>query len=249
MLANRTLNKTGGNREKRLAYRQGIFHTFQAMNQAEERYGDAVFFERLHTVDTKDFAAAMDIYGNAFPLHERQPAASISDRVFNGKNQLMIGRFNEKVVFMALLWPFESSPFILLDYMATNTDYRGNKIATRFLQQMEIVLRQTNKYFILEAEDPAFGPNREQRQRRVHFYRANGARQLAGIQFMLPALQEGPSTEMILMIFPAWHSETIEGPIIRQLIIRIYKELYNRNEEEALLNSSGYIDKTTITFA
>jgi hypothetical protein len=142
------------------------------MNQAEEKFSSAVFFERLHTVDTKDFAAAIDIYTNAFPLHERQPTALIKERVFNGMIRLMIGRLDKKVVFMALLWPLESSPFILPDYMATHPDYRGKKIVACFLQHMKIALNNTNKYFILEVEDPAIGLNREQRQQRVHFYRA-----------------------------------------------------------------------------
>ena len=215
------------------------------MDHAKKEY-NAVFFERLHRVDTKDFTAAMDIYNNAFPQQERQPAAIISERISDGRNELIVGRLNKKIVFIALLWPFESSPFILLDYMATHPDYRRQKIAAGFLQQMKVLLNQTHKYLILEAEDPAFGPNREQRQQRVHFYRANGARQFAGIQLTLPALQEGPVTEMILMIFPAWHSETIESTIVRQLIVQIYKELYNRTEEEALVNSAGYIDKITI---
>jgi len=216
------------------------------MDHAKKEYNDAVFFERLHTVDTEDFAAVMDIYTSAFPVQERQPATIIRDRVIDGRNQLMVGRSGKTIVFMALLWPFESSPFILLDYMATHPDYRRQKIAASFLQQMKVQLNKIHKYLILEAEDPAFGLNREQRQQRVHFYRANGARQFAGIQFTLPALQAGPVTEMILMIFPAWHSEMIESTVVRQLIVQIYKELYNRTEEEALVNSTGYIDKITI---
>jgi GNAT superfamily N-acetyltransferase len=216
------------------------------MNQEGKPYSDNLVFEQLHAVDTKDYAAAMAIYTSAFPLHERQPAALIKNRVVNGDNQLLVGRLNKKIVFMALLWPFEPGPFILLDYMATHPGHRGKKIAARFLLHMKLLLNQHNKHFILEAEDPAFGLNREQRQQRVHFYLSNGAQQLAGVQFILPALQQGPATEMILLIFPAWQSKTIESEMVSRLIMRIYKELYNRNEEEALLNSSGYIDKTTI---
>lgn len=217
------------------------------MKQDEDQYTGEIAFESLRETDSDDYSAAMTIYATAFPPEERQPAELIRGRVLDGNNQLIIGRLYKQVVFMALLWPFENSLFVLLDYMTTHPGWRGQKIATRFLTHMKNLLLADGKYCILETEDPSFGLNRQQRKRRLQFYRASGAQQLAGIRFRLPALQPGPATDMLLMIFPEWKHSTIEAALVKALIIRIYKELYNRTRADALENSSGYTGKSLIT--
>jgi len=216
------------------------------MNRMSNPYTDELVFEALQTPDEKEYAAVLSIYKNSFPKNERHPEGVIRERIEKGSNQLMVGKTNGQIIFMALLWPLNDTPFILLDYMATDPKYRNKKIGTRFLAHMKPVLKASNRYFILEAENPATGLNREERAQRVNFYRSNGAKQLMGVQFLLPALQEGSTTEMILMIFPGWPGNFISSEIVAELIRRIYKELYNVNEADALANSSGYLNKTTI---
>ena len=216
------------------------------MNNTVSARSSEMVFTPLRDTVSNDFFAAMRIYTDAFPSYERHPDDVIMQRVNNGSNQLIVGKLGQEVVFMALLWPFTNSSFILLDYMATDSKHRGKKIGARFLEHMTSELTTNRKFFILEVEDPAFGFNQQQRQRRIEFYRSNGAKQLAGVQFTLPALQQGSSTRMILMIFPGWLDSSIDSAKVADLVKRIYKELYNRNEQEALANSSGYIGKAAI---
>ena len=216
------------------------------MNWISNPHTDELVFEALQTPNEKEYTAVLSIYSNSFPKNERHPEPVIRERIDKGSNQLMVGKTRGQIVFMALLWPLKNTPFILLDYMATDPQYRGKKIGTRFLAHMKPVLAAGNNFFILEAEDPATGLNREQRAQRVNFYRSNGAKQLMGVQFLLPALQEGSATPMILMIFPGWPGNFISSGIVANLIRRLYKELYNLSEPDALANSSGYFNKTAI---
>lgn len=120
--------------------------------------------------------AALDIYEYAFPANERHPLEVITARIAAGQNQLYIAHKENETIFMALLWPLRNTPFILLDYMATGATGRGQNIGSRFLQHLQTIAKEQDKYFIIEAEHPGYGDNREERQRRIAFYKKNGAK-------------------------------------------------------------------------
>lgn len=206
-------------------------------------------FERHINIEDDLFQEAMAIYMQAFPLQERQPEHVIKERVAKGNSELYIGRIQYTVIFIAILFPLHQSDFILLDYMATHADHQGKKVAAGFLSFMQPVLQKANKYFILEVEDPATGNNKSIREKRMAFYRANDAYQLNGVHYLLPALQGNETTDMVLMLFPQYPNNSIPSSIVKKLIIRLYEELYNRSETEALQNSSGYTGKTMITLS
>ena len=54
---------------------------------------------------------------------------------------------------------------------------------------------------------------------------------------MLPPLDGSTPTEMILMIFPEYGDEKISGALVKNLIIQMYQELYNRHRDDALLGT------------
>src|SRR5215471_6098379 len=189
-------------------------------------------FSQIKDIGSPDFKAALDIYAEAFPANERHPLNIIKDRVKKGLNIAYIGRLNNKVVFMALLWPLKNTKFILLDYMATSSRQRGKNIGSLFMQEMRASLEKEGKHFIMEIENPEFGDNKEEREKRVAFYRKNGAKELKSVRYILPALQRSKPTEMILMIFPPYKDEKIGVSVVKKLITQIYKELYNRSAKD-----------------
>lgn len=197
-------------------------------------------FIPITDAESKGFSTAMHIYSGAFPLNERQPLSLLKHRVSNGLNQLYAGHVEGKIVFIALLWPLRNTNFILLEYMATSEAYRGKKIGAYFLQTMRKVLEEEKKYFIIEAEDPAYGDNKSERQRRLAFYKRNGARELRGVKFILPAIQGTTSTEMKLLVFPGYDPGKIDAMLVKGLILQIYREVYNYAAATDLFASSPY---------
>jgi len=148
---------------------------------------------------------------------------------------LFIGYLEDKVVFMALLYPLKNTDFILLDYMATDKDFRNKKIAGIFIKH--ILNKIPEKYFLLEVEDPRYGTNKEEREKRLNFYKKLGAKELKDIRYILPPLSGNVPTQMILMVLPEYDEEKISGGLVKKLIIQIYKELYNRSVNDEFLNS------------
>lgn len=196
-------------------------------------------FSEIKDVNHRDFKEAIRIYTESFPPNERHSTDTIEKRVKEKLYQMFIGRLNDKVVFMALLYPLKNTNFILFDYMATDKKFRNKGIGIEYMKNVLRIFKKNtfNKYLILELENPKYGDNKEQRKRRVKFYKRFGAKELKNVRYVLPPLSGGNPTEMILMVLPGYNEGKIGGDLVKKLIIKIYKELYNRDENDGLLNS------------
>jgi GNAT superfamily N-acetyltransferase len=196
-----------------------------------------VEFRELKQTQNKEFDEAMELYLKAFPANERHPIEVITERVRAGLSQLYVGSLGDEVIFMALLWPLRATDFVLLDYIATKDNYRSKGIASAFLEQMKTKLRSLDKYFILEVESPETAGNKVEKENRIAFYKRQGAKEMQGIRYILPPLHGTVPTEMILMLFPDYQHEEIDGSIVKKIVTQIYQELYNRDANDALLRS------------
>ena len=194
-----------------------------------------VRFSKIRNIDHKDFEEAISIYQESFPSNERQTKDTIKKRINENIYQMFIGHLENKVVFMALLYPLKKTDFILLDYMATEESFRGKTIGTFFIKN--ILKKIKPKYLILEIENPRDGNNKTQRKQRMKFYKRLGAKQMKNVRYILPPLSGNVPTEMVLMVLPDYSKGKIESALVKKLIKQIYKELYDRNKEDELLNS------------
>jgi GNAT superfamily N-acetyltransferase len=194
-------------------------------------------FHQITNIAGAEFGAAMEIYRLSFPENESQPVDKIEARVKAGLSDMIVGEKDGKVVFMALLYPLRGTDFILLDYIATAQDYRNQGIGAEFLNNIINSNKADGKYLILEVDDPRFGENKVERQRRVGFYQRLGAKIMKDVQYFLPPFSSDVPTEMILMMLPAPKGMIIEGAVVRNMIQKIYKELYDRGPDDRLLKS------------
>jgi len=198
-------------------------------------FNGIVFYE-ISDITSKEFSEAIEIYDKAFPLNEKHTCESIREDVANGIYRLVVGDVNNEIVFMALFWPLKDTNFILFDYMATKEGYRNRGIGSIFMENMFSILDIGGKYLILEVENPNYGENRELKKRRIDFYRRYGAKTMKDVNYILPPLSGGVSTEMVLMIMPEYGNGKIKGELVKNIIKRIYKELSGRNEDDPYLN-------------
>ena len=204
--------------------------TFQSPGQTE------IVFSSLKDVNLPEFKSALQIYANAFPVNERHRDQVIYHRVAQGLNNLIVGKKGGRVVFIALLWPLKRTRFVLLDYMATDPAFRGQGIAKEFLASQLRLLTLSCQYFLIEVEDPRSGSNRSEREKRIQFYIDNGAVIISDLPYILPALQGHEPTDMWLMIFPS-PIEPIPGSEMKQVIIQVYRELYQQDAPESVLSN------------
>ena len=194
-------------------------------------------FKEINRVDSREFSEAMEIYAEAFPANERHPAPLIAERVRDGLSKLYVASSDGEIIFIALLWPLKTTEFLLLDYMATKATHRGKGIASAFLTELGKKLSNSGQYLVMEVEDPKVGDRQNEKEKRVTFYKRLGAKVLEGVRYLLPPLDGTIPTEMILMMFPEHSGKEIGGPLIKSVIFQIYRELYNRQEDDALLGT------------
>lgn len=196
-----------------------------------------IHFSQVAPTHNQPIEDAIAIYLNSFPANERHSVELIRQRVEAGSSQLHIGRMGDDVVCMALLWPFKAIPFILLDYLAVKNGYRGANIGSGFMEYLSGVAKSMGKTMVLEVEHPDFGNNREERMGRINFYLSTGAYLLDDFTYILPALDSTTPTQMVLMLYPPQADTHYYTNDIKQLVIMLYEELYNRSSDDPLLNS------------
>ena len=194
-------------------------------------------FTEINKTDSHEFAEAMKIYEEAFPANERHAVNVIGERVSKGLSTLYTGSSDNEIAFIALLWPLKETDFILLDYIATKDAHRGKGIASAFLEKLRTDLLNSAKHLILEVERPEVGDNSGEKEKRVMFYKRRGAKVMDGVRYLLPPLAGGEPTEMILMLFPESKNESISSTVVKNLITQMYRELYGRPEDDALLGT------------
>ena len=194
-------------------------------------------FQQISNTENIYFFDAIRIYNESFPVNERQPLATIIKRLKENKSELFVGILNEEVVCMALLWNFIDLEFVLLDYMAVDEKYRNNKYGGVFFSFLSDRILNYHKHMVIEVENYLFGNNIEQRKKRINFYLNNGAYILKDTPYVLPSLDNTLSTEMLLMIAPRFNEDYIDTAIVEKLIIKLYKELYGKTQNDILLSS------------
>jgi GNAT superfamily N-acetyltransferase len=196
-------------------------------------------FSQVKDTNTNQFTQAIDIYTQSIPATGRQPVDTIKERINSGKEYLYVGVKDDQVSMMALIYPLADTQFVLLDYLAVKDEHRKHGIGSEFLKKITEITGLKNKLFLCEVDDPKIGSEQEQetRQRRVYFYRKNGAKILKHVHYVLPPLQGNTPTDMILLVISkndrmVW----IAGDAVKEAIVQIYRELYGRDETDPLLS-------------
>jgi hypothetical protein len=180
---------------------------------------------------------AFAIYRKSFPVNERQKEDLIRQRLNSGREELFAGLKKDEMISMSLVFKLSNPEFVLLDYVAVSENERGTGTGTLFMQWLIENCYQSNKQMILEVEYPGEGKNIEERHRRVNFYRKLGAKCLHGVNYILPALDGITSTKMILMIFEQKNISALPKPEVETLILDLYKQVYNMNADEPLVQN------------
>ena len=195
-------------------------------------------FSEVKDTNTTQFTQATAIYTESIPAAERQTLDTIKERVNSGKEKLYIGEKDGEVSMMALLYPLEGTQFVLLDYIAVKEEHRKHGVGSEFLKNIYKITGYRDKLFLCEVEDPKTGTAQEQetRQKRIYFYRKNGAKILKHVRYLLPPLQGNTPTEMILLVISQSNRLLwLAGDAIKEAVVQIYSELYGRDESDPLL--------------
>jgi len=104
-----------------LAKNHSNSHSENHSNSHSENHSEihSVNFYEILDASCWEFEAAIQIYIASFHENERRPNASIIEMLECGRSRLIAGEARGEIVFMALLYPLNGTPFLLGDYLAT----------------------------------------------------------------------------------------------------------------------------------
>lgn len=181
------------------------------------------------------------IYQNSFPANERQTLETLKIRLKEEKEVLFAAKINNEMVGIGFLFDLLGSDFLLLDYLAVKQNHQGKQIGEALFSHLKNYARLQEKHLLMEVDDPEFGDDKPYRVKRIAFYQKNGALWLKDIKYILPALDGTNPTEQILMLVPKNSKSEFSGEEIKDLVKRLYAELYGISGEDtnlANINSS-----------
>jgi GNAT superfamily N-acetyltransferase len=195
----------------------------------------SVNFHEITDASSLEFEAAMRIYVESFPENERRPIATIKKMLESGESRLMVGEREKVIIFMALLYPIKGTSFLLGDYLATAESCRSTGIGRAFLMHILDGMRDLQcNFFLIEIENPYLNED-ETKMRRLKFYKRLGMKELMSVGYILPPFQGTEPVELILMLFSREDADHLAGEIVRDLVIRLFGELYGRFEGDEFL--------------
>lgn len=210
--------------------------TFRASAELRDGSEREVVFEQVRRDDHPTFSDAMRIYTGSIPYDEQRTELELRIRVRKGETELFVGRVGMEVVFMALLWPLEGTELVLLDYMATHESFRSKGIGSAFLSDIVPQLQRQSRSLLIEVDHPSYGHDRLTRQRRLEFYRRNGAKEIAPMFYALPPLLGGYRHKpMLLLLLPPTPDMTISGRVVYYAVRQLYRQLYGRGTGDETL--------------
>jgi len=190
-------------------------------------------FEEIN-IDDPQFNEAIEIYNEAFPDKEKRPLNDLKNNINDGE-KLFIGKYNNSTIMLSIIWEIKNTDYLFLDYIAVKKEYRNKRIGTKFLKNIFNIFKNYNNV-IFEVENPEEGENKNQRIKRINFYKKLGAKELTGFKYFLPP-RNGKIENMVLMILSRNQNEVLNGEKIENILSLIYKHIYHRNNNDETLKN------------
>lgn len=193
-------------------------------------------FNEIKVINDDTFKSFINIYKDSFPENQKLPLDIVSQRTQENTHQIFGGFLDNQVVLIAILHLLKGTDFILLIYLATDSNFRGQGIATEFMNYILNWAINNHKYLLIEVENPDFGNDKDKKIRRIKFYTKLGALELKNVNYILPPLSGNIYTEMKLLLMPKYYQNFLDGDLVKKLIQQMYQEVYSRQENDPLLD-------------
>jgi GNAT superfamily N-acetyltransferase len=199
----------------------------------------------IHELDTPLGREALAIYEQAFPEAERDAVANIAASLENANPAMEVAHFHAlveqgEVVGFSYFSTYKQYYLGYLKFIAVRADLRGKRYGPLLLQDALQQLRADGRRatgwpylgLVLEVERPETADtdqDRRLRERRIQFYRRNGAVMLEGVDYVAPPVASGqpslPFHLMVLRAVPKYGMQRWLGPsAVKALVVEGYGE-------------------------
>lgn len=174
---------------------------------------------RLRDLDRSQCDAVRALFEEAFPPQEREPFSDLAARDRDGGAATVILADGGQPAALAVTSCLTSAGWSYLEYFAVTAGRRGSGVGGELWRAVrrDLAARGQPGRLVLEVEDPAGAadgsPERQVRERRIRFYRRQGAQPLPASGYRVPRLDDtGDTDPMLLLWAPTARDAEPPGP-------------------------------------
>ena len=182
------------------------------------------------------FPQLLTLYQHAFPAAERKPPALLREMISSTSYRFWIAQRGQQLLAFAILMDTAACEVTLLEYLAVHPDLRGRGIGRHLLQSLLPSLQALQRVLLIEAESELGSPAEASlRTRRKQFYRSFGAREIAGLRYLMPTVSTGTPPPMNLLACTFDATLTLPKPRLRSWLTSLYVEVYQQSQTDPRL--------------
>jgi GNAT superfamily N-acetyltransferase len=181
------------------------------------------------------------IYLNSFPPEEREDFSEHLRGILEGRVILFVAENEGCLVGFATVSQLTCQPIWFLEYIAVSQELQGQGLGSLLFRHVVEEMRSrgdvSGLLFEVEPAEHEVEEERRMRERRIAFYRKNGADVLPGCEaYRMPNLAGEGSIPMLLMWLPAGIDPgDTPPPRMESLVGCIFADIYARNASDPLL--------------
>jgi ribosomal protein S18 acetylase RimI-like enzyme len=200
-------------------------------------------YRTVETLTASDRSSFIRIYESSFPRSERDDTQAVLARIESGRRFCMVAHRNHELIGLAVLLALVDLDIQFLEYFAVDSRLRSLGIGSQFLGHLGAELRSAPSpasgiVFEVDQPDLAESEERRLRQRRIEFYKRNGAVLVeCAPTYRAPNLEhEGtlPSSLMWLPLDP--QIRRLGGDLLKKCVLAILMGSYELRSDDPLVH-------------
>jgi ribosomal protein S18 acetylase RimI-like enzyme len=180
---------------------------------------------RVTTPDAPDFHALVAIYTAAHPPSERKPVTHLAAMIQRPGYLFQVVTLEQKVVGFAIVLLFPQSDACLLEYMAIAPEHQAHGLGQFLFKHLAALPEIANRYLLAEVDSDKI-PGHPDRTRRKNFYRRLGAREVGGLDYIMPPVSSSTPPPMDIMVYRHDLPQQIPNSELRAWLQSIYVNVY-----------------------
>ena len=186
--------------------------------------------------ESVEYLEAVEVYKAGTPEGLQIKSEEIEKKIDSGNAVIILGKQNILPVFMALLWKLEGSNYYVNEIISIIPSVKHLPFGKIYLEVLKASEYIKNNHILFEVEDPDFG-NKEERQKKLDFYFTHGLSLVNDVKTIVPSPNGEEHTNTLLCILSNSRFLKISQKEIKDLITKLYADLYQQEPEGYLLKS------------
>ena len=186
--------------------------------------------------ESVEYLEAVEVYKAGTPEGLQIKSEEIEKKIDSGNAVIILGKQNILPVFMALLWKLEGSNFYVNEIISIIPSVKHLPFGKIYLEVLKASEYIKNNHILFEVEDPDFG-NKEERQKKLDFYFTHGLSLVNDVKTIVPSPNGEEHTNTLLCILSNSRFLKISQKEMKDLITKLYADLYQQEPEGYLLKS------------